>query len=279
MSQLSAPTTELLAIVRDRVRRVLVLTGAGISAESGIPTFRGADGYWTVGSRQYTPQEFATQAMFRRHPELVWAFYVYRIGVCKAARPNVAHHALVRLEQHLGDRFHLVTQNVDGLHLMAGHSPDRVYQIHGSLRRMRCLRDCRGERWDLPIDDLEFPASREEPLSARNRELLRCHHCGGWARPHVLWFDEYYDEQDYHFESALSVAEAADLLLVIGTSGATNLPLMIARTAAERGTTTLEIGPEPTAFTQFTERTGGSFLQGKATELVPRVVEELLGSS
>src|SRR5438552_13760341 len=94
--------------------RVVVLTGAGVSAESGIPTFRGKDGYWTVGAREYHPQELATHAAFERMPWEVWAWYLYRRGVCRGARPNAAHDALVRLDAHLGARFALVTQNVDG---------------------------------------------------------------------------------------------------------------------------------------------------------------------
>ena len=104
----------------------VVVTGAGVSAESGIPTFRGQDGYWTVGSRVYHPQELATHAAFRRMPEEVWRWYLYRLGVCRAAEPNPAHVALVELERALGDRFRLVTQNVDGLHLRAGSSSTSV---------------------------------------------------------------------------------------------------------------------------------------------------------
>src|SRR2546426_10737611 len=108
---------ELVAACR-RPGHVIALTGAGVSAESGIPTFRGRDGYWTVGSRDYHPQELATHAAFARMPWDVWAWYLYRRGVCRAAAPNPAHHALVRLAAH--PRFALVTQNVDGLHRRAG---------------------------------------------------------------------------------------------------------------------------------------------------------------
>ncbi|HVV49677.1 MAG TPA: Sir2 family NAD-dependent protein deacetylase, partial [Polyangia bacterium] len=99
---------------------IVFLTGAGISAESGIPTFRGAEGYWRVGSRNYQPTEMAAAAAFARMPEEVWRWYLYRRGVCRAAAPNDAHRALVALERRLGARFLLVTQNVDGLHLRAG---------------------------------------------------------------------------------------------------------------------------------------------------------------
>src|SRR5512138_2460273 len=120
---------ELLEGVRAKDGKVVALTGAGISAESGIPTFRGAEGYWVVGSRNYMPQEMATLEMFERAPEEVWRWYLYRFGICRDASPNAGHAALVSLEDALGDRFTLVTQNIDGLHRRAGSR--RVYTIHG----------------------------------------------------------------------------------------------------------------------------------------------------
>ncbi|HTL34091.1 MAG TPA: Sir2 family NAD-dependent protein deacetylase, partial [Kofleriaceae bacterium] len=105
---------------------VLVLTGAGVSAESGIPTFRGKEGYWTVGAREYHPQELATHDAFERMPWEVWAWYLYRRGVCRAAEPNAAHQAIVRWDAALGARFGLITQNVDGLHRRAGSPAERT---------------------------------------------------------------------------------------------------------------------------------------------------------
>src|SRR5258707_520163 len=110
---------------------VIVLPGAGVSAESGIPTFRGKDGYWTIGTRDYHPQELATHAAFETMPWDVWAWYLYRRGVCRAAQPNAGHAAIVRWDATLGDRFALVTQNVDGLHPRAGSPPARTFAIHG----------------------------------------------------------------------------------------------------------------------------------------------------
>src|SRR6185312_3235449 len=112
---------------------IVVLTGAGVSAESGIPTFRGKEGYWTVGSREYHPQELATHAAFTRMPWDVWAWYLHRRAVCRRAEPNAAHHALARLPCDL------ITQNVDGLHRRAGSRP---YAIHGDIDHMRCADDC-----------------------------------------------------------------------------------------------------------------------------------------
>src|SRR5580765_1561727 len=134
----------------DRPGGVVALTGAGISAESGIPTFRGKEGYWTVGSREYHAQELATQAAFREMPWEVWAWYLYRRTVCRAAAPNAAHHALVELDARLPDRFALITQNVDGLHRRAGSPDARTFPIHGDIDLMRCARDCVVDRWPIP---------------------------------------------------------------------------------------------------------------------------------
>src|SRR5437868_5832739 len=116
-----------------RPGRVLALTGAGVSAESGIPTFRGKEGYWTIGAREYHPQELATHAAFEQMPWSVWAWYLYRRGVCRRAEPNAAHVALVRLATALPDRFALVTQNVDGLHRRAGSPDPQTFPIHGDI--------------------------------------------------------------------------------------------------------------------------------------------------
>ncbi len=120
------PPSDWIATIRQHVppkSRLTVMTGAGISAESGIPTFRGPEGYWTVGSRSYHPQEMATFAMFRRRPDDVWQWYLHRATVCHQAEPNTGHIAIVALETLFGDRFTLITQNVDGLHLRAAIRP------------------------------------------------------------------------------------------------------------------------------------------------------------
>ncbi|MEM9195817.1 MAG: Sir2 family NAD-dependent protein deacetylase, partial [Myxococcota bacterium] len=130
-------TEALLEQSRTLSGKVVFLTGAGISAESGIPTFRGEEGYWRVGSQNYHPQEMATRAAFRAMPDEVWAWYLYRRSVCRAADPNAAHRAVADLDSALGDGFLLVTQNVDGLHLRAGSPLERTYQIHGNIDYMR----------------------------------------------------------------------------------------------------------------------------------------------
>ncbi len=255
--------------------RLVVLTGAGISAESGIPTFRGPEGYWSVGSREYRPEEMATRAMFNRDPDSVWQWYLYRLGVCRGASPNVGHQALVEMEQGLGDRFLLITQNVDGLHLRAGSSPERTYQIHGNIDFMRCGAECSPDIY--PVPDSVQPKSKGEPLTEADQAALRCQRCGSRARPHVLWFDECYDEENYHYHSSIAAAESAGILLSIGTSGATNLPLQVGHVAAQRGTLLIDVNPNPNPFSELATESGGYFLRGMAGERLTELLQLLSG--
>lgn len=249
---------------------LVVLTGAGISAESGIPTFRGREGYWTVGSREYHPQEMATFAMFSEKPEEVWSWYLYRRTVCRGARPNPGHLAVVEMEKLLGERFLLITQNVDGLHLRAGNSRERTYQIHGNIDFARCAAECSTALFPLP-EDLP-PKPRGEGLTDREREALVCPRCGGRARPHVLWFDECYDEEHFRFHSSLRAAASAGVLLVVGTSGATNLPMQVGQMALSSGATIVDVNPEPNPFSSMAQRAGsGYFLQGSGGAYLPLV--------
>ena len=264
----------ILEGVRRERGRVVVLSGAGISAESGIPTFRGAEGYWVVGSRNYVPQEMATLEMFERCPEEVWRSYLYRFVGCRDARPNAGHRAIAELEQSLGDRFTLITQNIDGLHRRAGNSPERTYCIHGDAAWVRCARDCGAGKLPLP----EFPGGRtkDTPFGDEDRRKLSCPRCGGWLRPHVLWFDEYYDEENYRMDSALRAAGAAHLLLVVGTSGATNLPMQIGRIAFGRSIAMIDVDPEDNPFAELAEQSErGFFARGTACERLPPIVERL----
>jgi NAD-dependent deacetylase len=254
---------------------ILVLTGAGISAESGIPTFRGPEGYWTLGSREYHPMELATRATFQRLPDDVWSWYLYRRSVCRASAPNPAHDALVRLERALADNFLLVTQNVDGLHVRAGNSATRTYEVHGNIDWMRCERGCRSSLLSVPEFLNDWPKVRR--ISDTDRDLLRCPACGSRARPHVLWFDESYDEANYKWRSSIAAAEKASLLLVVGTSGATHLPERIVRTVAARSRPSIVANLEPSPFSEIAEASPkGLALKGKAGDLVPTVVEALL---
>ena len=270
-SDMEPQLQRLLDDVRGRNGRVVVLTGAGISAESGIPTFRGQEGYWVVGSRNYMPQEMATHAMFLQAPEEVWRWYLYRFGACHLAEPNAGHRALVALEAALGDRFHLVTQNIDGLHRRAGSSEARTSCIHGDAAWVRCAAGCGAGK--LPLPDVR---GSRAPLSDGDRARLHCPRCGGWLRPHVLWFDECYDEENYRMDTALGVAARADLLLVVGTSGATNLPMQIGEMAFRRGIAMVDVNPEENPFSELCQASRrGFFARGSGGERLPQIVRAL----
>ena len=270
MTAIEPQLADILADVRGRQGRVVALTGAGISAESGIPTFRGSEGFWVVGSKNYMPQEMATHEMFEQAPEEVWRWYLHRFGVCKDARPNAGHEALVALERALGDRFTLVTQNIDGLHRRAGSQ--RVFCIHGDAAYVRCAAEC-----GLGVAELPSLGPRGEgPLTAAERAALACPRCHGWLRPHVLWFDECYDEEHYRMDSALRAAAAADLLLVVGTSGATNLPMQIGHLAFRRGAALVDVNPEENPFAELAGRAPrGFFARGSACARLPAIAAAL----
>lgn len=266
----------LCAGVRERGERVVALTGAGISAESGIPTFRGKEGYWTVGSEVYHPQEMATHAMFELRPREVWRWYLYRRGICRGAEPNDGHRALVALDRALGDRFRLVTQNVDGLHLRAGSPLQRTFQIHGNIDTMRCARGCSTKVFPVPED---VPAlGPDDTLTDEVYARLSCPECGGGARPHVLWFDEFYDEVHFYWDSALAAVASAGLLLVVGTSGATSLPMHMGLAAIRRGAAIIDVNPDDNPFGEMAAQSDhGAVCRAAAGAVLPELVERLTG--
>jgi NAD-dependent deacetylase len=254
--------------------QLTVLTGAGISAESGIPTFRGPEGYWTVDSREYHPQEMATYRLFVEKPYEVWKWYLYRMGICAAAKPNPGHQAVAALERAVPGRFTLITQNVDNLHLRAGNSLENTFQIHGNIFFVRCQAECDFGVQPLPIG-LEAKGKGEE-LSADEKSLLACPNCGDMLRPHVLWFDESYDEVYYRFQSSLTVASQTDLLITVGTSGATNLPNQVVWMVFQNEGTIIDINIERNPFADLAEKSpGGTFIQGASAEVLPEIVEIL----
>jgi NAD-dependent deacetylase len=174
--------------------RVCVLTGAGVSAESGVPTFRASDGLW----EGHRIEDVASPEGWDRNPKLVWQFYNARRENVGTVKPNPGHHALVEMEKRWGDRFTLVTQNVDGLHLEAGSK--NVLEIHGSLRHTRCL-GCGtvANRGLKPLGDAP-----------------ECPQCHGKLRPHIVWFGEGLDDDVW--SAAMNAAYECDVLLVVGTS-------------------------------------------------------------
>jgi NAD-dependent deacetylase len=268
---------EMRNVLRDiagATGRITVLTGAGISAESGIPTFRGPEGYWTVGSKVYQPQEMATFSMFSQQPDEVWKWYLYRMGICRQAAPNPGHLALVAMEKRFGDRFTLITQNVDGLHLRAGNTPAHTYQIHGNVDYMRCARECSEAVY--PIPEAVKAKSKEESLTETDRQHLRCPLCGERSRPHILLFDESYNEHHYHFHSSLKAARETALLIVVGTAGATNLPNQVAREVYLHNGVIIDINIETNPFAQLAENsTRGFFIREPSASALPALFAAL----
>jgi NAD-dependent deacetylase len=252
---------------------IIALTGAGVSAESGIPTFRGKEGYWTVGARDYHPQELATLAAFEAMPWDVWAWYLYRRGVCLRAAPNAGHHALARLAAALPDRFALVTQNVDGLHRRAGSPDAQTFPIHGDISLMRCAADCVPDRW--PIPDAVLDVDKGAPVPAAAQALLVCPRCGGIARPHVLWFDESYDEPRFFFDTVRRLATRAALVVVAGTSAQTTLPWHVVQLAAAAGATIVDVNLEPNPFGDIAAGSGG-VIRGPAAHALTAIATALI---
>jgi NAD-dependent deacetylase len=257
--------------------RVVVVTGAGISAESGIPTFRGKEGYWTVGSTEYHPQTLATLAAYQKLPREIWHWYLYRRTVCRAAQPNTAHFALAELERKLGDRFTLVTQNIDGLHLIAGNSHARTLEVHGNIDFMRVHEDG-SDAVSIPIPAAMPMLGKTDRLTDELWALLRDDR-GRPTRPHILWFDEYYDEQLFRSDSALKAAGECQLIVVIGTSGAAAIPWHATAEALKHGASLLVIDPDSGDFSDYANEPKmagrGLWLRGGAVEWVPALVERL----
>lgn len=236
----------LLGEALDASGKLIFLTGAGISAESGIPTFRGPQGYWTVGSSVYQPKQMATLWMFQQNPRAVWQWYLYRQSVCRNAHPNAGHFALVDFEKRFAERFLLITQNVDNLHLRAGQSLEKTYQIHGNLFQVRCSAECGRGIEPMPAG-IDY---QNRPIGEDQWAKLRCAGCGNLLRPHVLWFDEYYDEAHFRWESCLRAAAAACLLVTVGTSGATTLPSQIVERVRRNGGVLVDINIDENAFSR-----------------------------
>lgn len=207
--------------------RVAVLTGAGMSAESGIPTFRDAQtGHWA----RFRPEDLASPPAYRRDPEMVWEWYAGRYRDVLAAEPNGAHHLLARLEREKGAGFFLATQNVDGLHARAGSGQGggRMVELHGTLLSARD--EVTGEVFPLPAPDVLVTP----PISPTGHRM----------RPNIVWFGEYLPEDALH--AAQRAFQAADVALIVGTSGAVYPAAGLAGETLYAGGTVIEINPEET---------------------------------
>lgn len=237
---------DMLELARARLaeaRAVTVLTGAGISADSGVPTFRGADGLW----RNYGAEDLATPEAFARDPRLVWEWYDWRRSVIARAAPNPAHDALAAFERGR-ERYWLITQNVDGLHRAAGSR--RLSEIHGNIWTVRCTRcGVLQENREVPIQILPFCS------------------CGGLLRPHIVWFGESLFPED--LRRCASALETCDVLLVVGTSGIVYPAAGFASTAKAAGATVIEVNVDPAPGSGLAD----IGVRGRAKDVVPRLLE------
>jgi NAD-dependent deacetylase len=242
MSQKNS-ASEALKSLLTKETKVVVLTGAGISAESGVPTFRGEDGLW----KKFRPEELATFDAFMANPELVWEWYEYRRRIIEEIKPNPAHLALVEFQNYF-EKFDLITQNVDGLHQQAGSK--NVVELHGNIKRNKCIR-C---------------GAKYETLEKIIQGIPPKCQCGGNIRPDVVWFGEMLPQDAINY--AFGVSSNCDLFFSVGTSAvvhpAASLPLIAKRSDAY----VVETNIEPTEISHLIDES----LIGKAGEIMPRLV-------
>jgi NAD-dependent deacetylase len=224
-------------------QRVAVLTGAGVSAQSGIPTFRDAQiGLWA----RYSPEELASPDAYVRDPMLVWRWYFWRLGVCLDAQPNAGHTALARLEAMKATT--LVTQNVDGLHARAGSRG--VVELHGNITQGRCER-----------------CGQLRPLEPSELLPPHCAHCGARLRPNVVWFGETLPRRA--LERAWTAFQTCEVALIVGTSGLVQPAASLAGVAAQAGARVIEVNPDATPISSLAAVT----LRGASAVVLPRLLE------
>jgi NAD-dependent deacetylase len=237
---------ELTTILRT-AERVTIMTGAGISAESGVPTFRDAQtGLWA----KYDPMELATPEAFRRNPKLVWEWYAWRRELIANTRPNAGHMALAQLEQQIPN-LTLITQNIDGLHRAAGSA--NPIELHGNITRTKCFEDGRIiSRW---------PETTDVPP--------RCPECGGYLRPDVVWFTETLPPDA--LSQAIHASQNCDLFFSIGTSALVQPAASLAHEAQHSGAALVEINLEPTPLTRYADFA----LHGPAGTILPALLKNL----
>jgi NAD-dependent deacetylase len=249
--------TELVqqaALLIGASKQLTVLTGAGVSKESGVPTFRDAlNGLWA----QYDPKRLATRFAFEHDPKLVWDFYEFRRTLMRPAKPNSAHLSLAALERRF-PTMQIITQNIDDLHEQAGSQ--HVIRLHGNIWTNKCFFDCQGSPTRVEISTIELSPEDSPPP---------CPHCGRWVRPDVVWFGEMLPADQ--LEAASRIAVSCDVMLVVGTSGvvqpAANMPFL----AKRHGARIIEFNPVESEITPIAD----VWLQAPAGESLPLVVETL----
>lgn len=234
-------------------KTIAVLTGAGVSKESGVPTFRDAmDGLWA----QYNPQDLATPYAFKANPKLVWDWYTWRREMVAKAKPNAGHEALAKLET-LKD-LTIITQNVDDLHEQAG-SRD-VIHLHGNIATCKCFDNCQGNPTIIDIKTLSYDKEAGPPL---------CPHCGAYVRPNVVWFSEMLPT--YELNRANEISQLCDLMIVVGTSGLVSPAADLPRVAKQQGAKILEVNPDTSTISRYAD----IHLEGASGLMLPQVLEAL----
>jgi NAD-dependent deacetylase len=217
-------------------RQITVLTGAGVSKESGIPTFRDAlDGLWS----QYDPTQLATPQAFRSNPKLVWDFYEFRRHLMRPAAPNPGHYALAALQQRF-PTLRIITQNVDDLHERAGSTD--VIRLHGNIAQNKCFFDCQGAPTLVDVKRLIWDAESGPPA---------CPHCGRWVRPDVVWFGEMLPRGA--LERAAQLVQDTEVMLVIGTSGMVSPSAEMPEIAKQNGAVIIEVNPDDSLITRLAD--------------------------
>jgi len=241
------PEISQLIDILCQTKQIVVLTGAGISAESGIPTFRGEEGLW----KQYRAEDLATPIAFIKDPKLVWEWYDWRRGIIASKKPNAGHKILGRWEK-IFPNFILITQNIDGLHQKAGSK--NILELHGNIWKVRCTEERTiTENHDIPLE--EIPP--------------HCPDCGALLRPHVVWFGESLSSSVLH--KAFQVSSSCEIIFSIGTSAVVQPAASLPLAAAEANAKIVEINPDPTPLTSYADFS----FRGKAGEILPLINKEL----
>ncbi len=270
---------EKISYCLEHNKMITFLVGAGISADSGIPTFRGKDGFWVSGSKNYKAQEIGTYRMFTREPEEVWKWFLYRKAITSKAQPNQSHYMLREIGDLLGDRFALITQNIDSLHKKAGSSHKNTYLIHGDFDYVRCGKACSKKLYPFP-EGINLKNRNKDVITKDEWQLLICPDCGAVQRPHVLWFDEHYNEEYYHWDTVVETANQTGLLFILGTSGATNLPQLVCRMALRNGNMVVDVNIENSSFGDLVGGApNGIIVRKSSSEFLTALKNEILNLS
>lgn len=243
-------TGPLIEVLQE-ANSVAILTGAGISAESGIPTFRGEEGLW----KKYRPEELATPTAFSQDPKLVWEWYDWRRGIIAQKEPNPGHKVIARWEETFPS-VSLITQNIDGLHQKAGSK--NIWELHGNIWKLRCTEEGTiKENYDTPLKEIP-------PY---------CSNCGALLRPHVVWFGE--SLSPTILQESIQLSSECDVMFVVGTSAVVQPAASLPFEASEAGAKIVEINPDPTPLSLYTDFS----IRGKSGEILPIIDEELKKTS